>query len=571
MRSPAKLILHVGLVAAFVHPVLSATPTSLETAERYFDEGRWEEALTAFEFLTEENPYQGRLWWKKGQVLYQLKRYEEAIEAYLEANRLGHWPKWTAASLGFCYKALGEVEQSAHWFARSTSIDPSMMEELPRYSKTSLRTFLGAERAAVVFGPEADPDGSRVDRWRTDLAFLRDVLVRSHFDYDVRTSAEIWESRFAELYERIPDLEDHAIALELGRFAALAGDGHTNIWPQFSDGFSFLMLPLLLYPFEDGIFVRAAPPEYADLVGARLVSLGGVPTETLIEGASAFHGHDNPMHTLLQLPFILSTLEVLTLQGAATSVGGVEIAVQKPTEALVSRFVEARPWKETFPEAFGAKLDASAWVRMNDGAEAPTPLWLRQPQDIYWFEELEDEGIIYFHYDQIHDKPDLPFEAFVERLFALVRTKPGTAMVIDLRMNDGGSSALYPPLVKQVLTHPEINQHGRLFTIIGRMTYSAAMNLAVDLEHWTETLFVGEPTGSSPNFIGENKSFTLPNSGLRVSVSDRYHQRAGSTDKRIWIAPDLVAEMTSGDFARNHDPALEAIREFLAERRSERE
>ena len=92
------------------------------------------------------------------------------------------------------------------------------------------------------------------------------------------------------------------------------------------------------------------------------------------------------------------------------------------------------------------------------------------------------------------------------------------------------------------------------------------MNLAVELESWTETLFVGEPTGSSPNFIGENKYFTLPYSGLRVSVSDRYHQRSGSTDRRIWIAPDLIAEMSSEAFRKNEDPAMEAIKTYLRTR-----
>ena len=89
---------------------------------------------------------------------------------------------------------------------------------------------------------------------------------------------------------------------------------------------------------------------------------------------------------------------------------------------------------------------------------------------------------------------------------------------------------------------------------------------AVDLEYWSESLFVGEPTSSAPNFIGENQIFTLPYSEIRVSVSDRYDQRGGCnpTDQRIWIAPDLIAELTSGQFRNNFDPAMEAIRTFVS-------
>ena len=186
----------------------------------------------------------------------------------------------------------------------------------------------------------------------------------------------------------------------------------------------------------------------------------------------------------------------------------------------------------------------------------------------YWFEYLENEQLVYFQYNRIVDDEGEPFGTFIERMFTFIEEHPVKALLIDIRMNDGGNSDLYPVLITHLIRHPEINQTGSLFTIIGRRTYSAAMNLAVDLEYWTNTLFVGEPTGSSPNFVGENKLFTLPNSKLRVSVSDRYHQRgaSNSTDKRIWIAPHLPAELTAADFRNNVDPVLQAIRSYLAAR-----
>jgi hypothetical protein len=104
-----------------------------------------------------------------------------------------------------------------------------------------------------------------------------------------------------------------------------------------------------------------------------------------------------------------------------------------------------------------------------------------------------------------------------------------------------------------------VNQRGRLFVIIGRRTFSAAMNCASLLELHTPATFVGEPTGSRPNFVGESTSFLLPYARYRVFCSSRYWQHVTSTDERPWIAPEIVAEPTAADYAANRDPAMAAI------------
>ena len=77
-------------------------------------------------------------------------------------------------------------------------------------------------------------------------------------------------------------------------------------------------------------------------------------------------------------------------------------------------------------------------------------------------------------------------------------------------------------------------------------------------------MFVGEPSGSSSNFIGESVTSTLPYSKMTMSVSDLYWQRSWPMDHRKWIAPDLPAFPVFSAFKENKDPAMEAILKFLA-------
>lgn len=82
----------------------------------------------------------------------------------------------------------------------------------------------------------------------------------------------------------------------------------------------------------------------------------------------------------------------------------------------------------------------------------------------------------------------------------------------------------------------KINQRGKLFVIVGRQTFSAAMNGAAEIERHTNAIFVGEPTGSSPNFVGETIGVNLTYSKMRGSISDLYWQSSVAMDYRTWIS-----------------------------------
>jgi hypothetical protein len=58
--------------------------------------------------------------------------------------------------------------------------------------------------------------------------------------------------------------------------------------------------------------------------------------------------------------------------------------------------------------------------------------------------------------------------------------------VIDLSSNQGGDGRLNSPLVQTVMRNNKVNQTGKLFVIIGRLTFSAAMDLSIQLERETK-------------------------------------------------------------------------------------
>jgi hypothetical protein len=128
-----------------------------------------------------------------------------------------------------------------------------------------------------------------------------------------------------------------------------------------------------------------------------------------------------------------------------------------------------------------------------------------------------------------------------------------------MRWNPGGDTTITPPLIRGLIRSDKINVRGKLFVIIGRRTYSAAQNVATFIERETNAIFVGEPTNSSPNFIGEDNAFELPYSKIMANASDYYWQISWPFDHRTWIAPLLYVPPAFEDYRTNRDSAMEAI------------
>jgi hypothetical protein len=91
--------------------------------------------------------------------------------------------------------------------------------------------------------------------------------------------------------------------------------------------------------------------------------------------------------------------------------------------------------------------------------------------------------------------------------------------------------------------------------ITGPRTFSAAQHTCAVIEANTHAVFVGEPTGSRPNFAGERTPFRLPCSGLRVNVSDTYWQNGWPQDRRTSIAPELRVFPTIAAYRAKRDLA----------------
>lgn len=401
-------------------------------------------------------------------------------------------------------------------------------------------------------------DKAEAERWREDLRYMAEEMPKVHNNLFHTMTHEQFDAAVKRLDERIPRLARHQIIIELARIVAMVGDGHTNIAPTRDPKIAFHALPIKLYLFKDGLYIRAAERSQTGLVGARVIKIGNASVEEAFARAGEIIGKDNEMDVKFFAPHLLTMPEVMHALGLIEDMSAARFTVEQngKTQEVVlhpSGTSDLIP-----PDTDTTWMPKQGWIDMRDAAAAPTPLWLRDPANKFWFEYLKDSRAVYVQLNQVGDKETETLADFSKRLFAFIAANPVEKLILDLRLNRGGNGGLLRPLEIGIIKS-KLDEKGKLFTIIGRSTWSAAQFLLNDLEKYTNTLFVGEPSGSQGNVYGDSRKITLPNSQITVRASVYYWQDWSPWDTRLWTPPHLTAELSSADYRTNTDPALQAI------------
>ena len=178
----------------------------------------------------------------------------------------------------------------------------------------------------------------------------------------------------------------------------------------------------------------------------------------------------------------------------------------------------------------------------------------------FWFAELPEKSTLYIH-DRLvlNEENGQSFAAFFQEMFRKIEAANYQRVVLDIRLNGGGDNTLIEPLKAGFKSMPVFQTKGRFFVVTGRLTQSAAQNFTTFLERNTKAIFVGEPTGESPNHYGDPDPVELPSSGIGINLSRKRWNDSSPDDLRPWTEPSVPAPLTFSDFRKGRDPALEAI------------
>lgn len=415
-----------------------------------------------------------------------------------------------------------------------------------------LASAIAAAFASSAAGSEpASPKAVTAEQWREDLRFVANELRSRHPNpYHQVTKGEL-DSAIAALAARIPSLKRNQIIVEMMRIAAMVGDGHTRIEPRKDPAFAFPSLPVKLYWFDDGLFIRAATPEYAGLVGARVETIGGVPVAEALARAGKLASHENFSGVRLYVPIYLGMPDILEAIGLANGNRQATFGLSKGdrnwTVTLSAAGVDP-PWP---PDTDISLVTPAGWT---DARAGSLPMWLQAPLDYHRLIELPDHKALYAQLNMVADIKDQTLAQFGEKILQRAMATNPRAIILDLRLNQGGNGELRYGLIKSLIKSEDADT--RLFVLTARGTFSASQFILDDLNRLTDAVFIGEPASSRPTGYGDAYRSVMPNSGINVRTSTLYWQ--SGQDKRAYTPIDVAAPPAFADYAAGRDPGLEA-------------
>lgn len=347
----------------------------------------------------------------------------------------------------------------------------------------------------------------------------------------------------------LPDsIYNMELYLKLAPIVASLGDGHTSLSAERS----------VLRQWVDGRrFPLPLEVDYLTLDmtsgGRRVKSINGIPARMIVNNVIAAQSGES-----------------MAFRSYLPSVSG-------GWPSWVSIFYPADKYVVKFDK--GKKVEAAAWT----WEEAISHSSGSRDNSDYSYRIVEDKSTAILEFNSFNGRD--AFRPLLSSMFGEIRDKGVKNLIIDLRANGGGDSALGDELFQYVSPvpfaqfgptkvriseplrklHPEyemtekdtivvVNEyseliplrenplrfHGNIYLLTSHDTFSSASAFAWAFQYFDMGTIVGSDTGGYINTFGDLRTFPLPFSHMRLRVSWKEFYGYGATEAdRRPVHPDI--------------------------------
>lgn len=435
----------------------------------------------------------------------------------------------------------------------------------------SYRRVVGA-LGLLLFSAASLAEPLTVGQVMADLQYFRDTWTPREKSFTPETRQQSIDFINNQIASAHP-MGRADLALVFPQAAAFSGNNHTLIYLYDVPGL-FHSLPFSFWWFSEGAVVTRTHPEYRQLLGARIVSVGGVPIREAASRVERFIA-GIASHKRYLSPLWLTRIESLQAIGVARD-GRADFQFALPTgkkirESLgIAPTVDPDALSPVWLESVVPDRGAGSWPQILDDIKE-LPMYLQPPTELSW-RLLRDGSVLYVRSTSLSShKVDVSAYHMVDELINSGQLP--RAVVVDLRYNEGGDFFNVLNLANEILKMTE--PRGGIYVITGRATNSAAIIFTALLKGGapSRTKVVGEEISDRPWFWSEGATLTAPNSGIPLNYTGGYHDWAhGCVDlsKCYWpvvyfgvkagsLDPDIPVDMSIREYIRGKDPALEAV------------
>lgn len=316
-----------------------------------------------------------------------------------------------------------------------------------------------------------------------------------------------------ELEPHIDEARQKALAnskddflLSLMRLLALPGNGHTRLIPNDA----ILVLPLRFATIGTTVRVLDATPRFSEAIGGDLISINGVPAGEIETAAEKFLAGTRQRKRVIG-PILFAWPGALQHLGISPGGDAIEYRIRKETGQISELLLDP---------ANG--VSASMFYPRNEHGKADAS-WF--PRSFLKIKDFGQPGLL-LALPSFFDPGGTALPDAVSKAAKLVRSRPGTPLLIDVRGNTGGDFLQTMPLIDAISEGAEDRRVGLL---VDKFTFSAAIVFTAILKHrlGERLVLIGEGMGDGLTFFAEGGTIDLSSCGAAVRYSTAFHDWAG--------------------------------------------
>jgi hypothetical protein len=166
-------------------------------------------------------------------------------------------------------------------------------------------------------------------------------------------------------------------------------------------------VPLRFWKLSDGLFIRAADPRFASLVGARVLAVRGVPIEEAVQRILDVNPGVNDSDGLTWVQLYLEIPEYLQVLGLADSADRLTLTIQGSrglAETVTVPAIQDDNFSQILLSSDGFKTPAG-W---SEPRAAKSALWLSRRNEALWYEYNPSSRTVYLQINHAVVDPEHP-------------------------------------------------------------------------------------------------------------------------------------------------------------------
>jgi hypothetical protein len=388
---------------------------------------------------------------------------------------------------------------------------------------------------------------SKESSWLRDIDFYHKTLEEKHIDLYHTISKREFTVALEKIKKNVSNLTDFQIIIALMKLTQQIGggkgDGHTSVPLWNRDLHKF---PIKLMEFNGVYRVVKTPKKYAHLLGNTLMKINGIAINDIVRKIKPLTPFtENEQSSKDRVCSYIMIADILEAEKIITTNDASKFTFTDANEK------EKKVYLKSLQKQQLKLLEYSELGFSNRTIIKPRET---KHKDL-WFTSFNQQKSVYIKFKEYISEKEM--NEFSENVYDFIQQNKSKHLIIDLRDNYGGDFFIGQILASWLNASDSISWKSRVYVLVNRVTYSAAMVNALQFKQLLNAKVVGEPTGANPNGYQDLGQFKLPNSNLLITYTKRLFRLQDIDTKGL--QPDMLITPKWDNYKKGVDEVLDWV------------